>query len=213
MHIYLLRLLLIHCLWTTTTTTAAVATNDRIVRNLQRIVDTALQAESSDEVKNEDLIKQLSAILEEEEGFRVVDRPIRSVERIYDGSGDDVSDDLPPFYTNMSIITFTMVSRDLHQRAAMIVFSSNNSSLFVSGLCLCLANFSSVWNRLSTSCKENKRVRIFLSFMQERERKFQGNCCQKIKRSISQMLKLDYGCLSFSPSANARALARWINKQ
>lgn len=91
-------------IWTTS--------NDRIVRNIQRIVDTALQTETSDEVNNEDLIRQLTAILENEEGFRIVDRPIRSVgdnnQGIYDGSGD-MPDDLPPFNANMSIITFTMV--------------------------------------------------------------------------------------------------------
>ena len=120
-------------IWTTS--------NDRIVRNLQRIVDTALQTETSDEVNNEDLIRQLTAILENEEGFRIVDRPIRSLgdndQDIYDGSGDD----LPPFYSNMSIITFTMVRRRakffffclllaILERSTMIVFSSNNRSEF-----------------------------------------------------------------------------------
>lgn len=106
MYIVLLRLLLVHCLWTIIETTS----NERIVRNLQRIVDTALQTETSDEVNNDQLVRQLTAILEDEEGFRLVDRPIRSLtdndQDIYDGSGD-----LPPFYSNMSIITFTMVRR------------------------------------------------------------------------------------------------------
>lgn len=134
MYIVLLRLLLVHCLWTIIETTS----NERIVRNLQRIVDTALQTETSDEVNNDQLVRQLTAILEDEEGFRLVDRPIRSLadndQDIYDGSGD-----LPPFYSNMSIITFTMVRRrtnflfffprlDFLQRSTMIVFSSNNRS-------------------------------------------------------------------------------------
>lgn len=118
MYIYLLRLLLLNCLCTIPWTTTLTTSNDRIVRNLRRIVDTALQTETSDDVNNEDLIKQLSSILEEEDGFRIVDRPIRSVneqdqQRIYDGSGDDLPDDLPPFYTNMSIITFTMVRKEI----------------------------------------------------------------------------------------------------
>jgi len=106
----------INCLCTIALTSSS--TNNRIVRNLKRIVDTAFQQDTSDDINNELLIEQLSRILEQEEGFRIVDRKQRSIYRtgvdggrIFDGSGDIIEDvDLPPVYTNMSIVTFTLVS-------------------------------------------------------------------------------------------------------
>ncbi|CAF3656194.1 unnamed protein product [Rotaria sp. Silwood1] len=88
---------------------------DPIVRNLKHIVDTALQDDTSNDIDNKFLIEQLSRILEQEEGFRIADRKQRSIystsddnTRIFDGSGDLESEELPPVYSNMSIVAFTM---------------------------------------------------------------------------------------------------------
>jgi hypothetical protein len=108
--------IIINCLCTIALTSSS---NNRIVRNLKHIVDTALQQDTSDDINNDLLIEQLTQILEQEEGFQIVDRKQRSIyptDNIYDGSGDvfeDEDEDLPPFYSNMSIIQFTMVSRFL----------------------------------------------------------------------------------------------------
>lgn len=91
---------------------------DPIVRSLKRIVDKAIEEKTSDDIDNQSLIEQLSRILEQEEGLRIADRKPRSVyptgdedTSIYDGSGDLLDDEfLPPYYSNMSIIAFTMVS-------------------------------------------------------------------------------------------------------
>ncbi|UJR09447.1 hypothetical protein I4U23_013686 [Adineta vaga] len=92
---------------------------DPIVRNLKHIVDSALQQDTSDDINNELLIEELSRILEREEGFRLNDRQQRSIHpidedqtRIFDGSGDDISEDkdLPPLYSNMTLVTITMGS-------------------------------------------------------------------------------------------------------
>ncbi len=114
----LIIMMIINCLCTIDLTNSS---NNRIIRNLKHIVDTAFQQDTVDDINNELLIEQLSQILEQEEGFQIVDRKKRSLypidddqTRIFDGSGDIVEDeDLPPFYSNMSIITFTMVSRFL----------------------------------------------------------------------------------------------------
>jgi hypothetical protein len=111
--------IIINCLCTIALTSSSTNNkNDRIVRNLKRIVDTAFQQDTSDDINNELLIEQLSRILEQEEGFRIVDRKQRAIYRtgvdggrIFDGSGDIIEgEDLPPVYTNMSIVTFTLVS-------------------------------------------------------------------------------------------------------
>jgi hypothetical protein len=112
MYVFLF-LITINCLCTIALTSSS---NNRIVRDLKRIVDTALQEDASDDINNDLLIEQLSEILEQEEGFRIVDHQQRSNDKqtmIFDGSGDDILEDkdLPPFYTNMSIIAFTMVSQ------------------------------------------------------------------------------------------------------
>jgi len=111
-------MMIINCLCTIDLTNSS---SNRIIRNLKHIVDTAFQQDTVDDISNELLIEQLSQILEQEEGFQIVDRKKRSLypidddqTRIFDGSGDIIEDeDLPPFYSNMSIITFTMVSRFL----------------------------------------------------------------------------------------------------
>jgi hypothetical protein len=93
------------------------SSNNRIIENLKHIVDTALEKDLTD---NEFIIQQLSQILEEEEGFRIVNHTHQSIktsdiETFIDGSGDLIEDDeLPIFYTNMSIITFTIVSYVLY---------------------------------------------------------------------------------------------------
>jgi hypothetical protein len=114
----LIMMIIINCLCTIALMSSS---NNRIIRNLKHIVDTALQQDTSDDINNELLIEQLSQILEQEEGFRVVDRKHRSIyptnddqTRIFDGSGDIIEDkDLPLFYSNTSIIAFTMVRRFL----------------------------------------------------------------------------------------------------
>ena len=91
---------------------------DPIVRNLKHIVDTAFQQDASEDLNNELLIGQLSRILEQQEGFRLNDRQKRSMypigedeTPIFDGSGDVLENkDLPPFYSNMTLVTITMVS-------------------------------------------------------------------------------------------------------
>ena len=91
--------------------------NEPIVRNLKHIIDTTLQQNT---FNDELLVEQLSRIIEQEESFNVVDRKKRSVysyddnsdgTSIFDGSGDSISNEVvPPFYSNMSITTITMVS-------------------------------------------------------------------------------------------------------
>ena len=56
-------------------------------------------------------------LLEDEEGFRLVDGERRSIfanddeAHVFDGSGQMmVDEDLPPIYSNMSVIAFTLVS-------------------------------------------------------------------------------------------------------
>lgn len=150
----LIMLIIINCLCTIVLPSSS---NNRILRNLKHIVNTALEKETSDDINNEFLIEQLSQILEQEDGFRIIDRKQRSLfdeTEIFDGSGDIIEDEyLPPFYSNMSIITFTMV-RDISYlklinhlgtrclrpsgNFPVIVFWTNNRC-FLSGLFL--ANF------------------------------------------------------------------------
>jgi hypothetical protein len=110
--------IVINCLCTITRTNSSTNNNNnRIVRNLKHIVDTAIQQDTSDDINNELLIEQLSRILEQEEGFRIVDRKQRSIiptgddgNMIFDGSGDIIGDgEVPTFYANMSVIALTMV--------------------------------------------------------------------------------------------------------
>ncbi len=84
------------------------SSNHRIIENLKHIVDTAIENNLSD---NDFLIEQLSKILEEEEGFRIVNHTHQTMETLIDGSGDMIEyEEDPPFYVNMSIITFPIVS-------------------------------------------------------------------------------------------------------
>ncbi len=93
------------------------SSNNRIIENLKHIVDSAIENDLSD---NDLLIQQLSQILEEEEGFRIVNHINQSIktsdiETFIDGSGEFIDDEeLPIFYSNMSIITFTIVSYGLY---------------------------------------------------------------------------------------------------
>ncbi|CAF1449860.1 unnamed protein product [Rotaria magnacalcarata] len=116
----LIMLTIINCLCTIALTSSSTNTNsnriDPIVRSLKRIVDTALQEDTPEDIGNEYLIEQLSRILEQEEGFRIADRKSRSIypidedeSSVPDGSGY-IGDDknLPSFYPNMSIVAFTM---------------------------------------------------------------------------------------------------------
>jgi hypothetical protein len=114
----LIMVIVINCLCTITRTNSSTNNNNnRIVRNLKHIVDTAIQQDTSDDINNELLIEQLSRILEQEEGFRIVDRKQRSIiptgddgNMIFDGSGDINEDgEVPTFYANMSVIALTMV--------------------------------------------------------------------------------------------------------
>ena len=116
MYVFLFRFILLIIINGLCTMVLTSSSNNRIVRNLKRIVDTALQRDTSDDLHNDRLIEQLSEILEQEEGFRIVDRKRREIypnnadeASIFDGSGDLFDDDLPPFYSNMSIVAFTMV--------------------------------------------------------------------------------------------------------
>ncbi|CAF4178681.1 unnamed protein product, partial [Rotaria sp. Silwood2] len=110
---------IINCLCTITLTSSSTNNGsnriDPIVRNLKHIVDTALQDDTSNDIDNDFLIEQLSQILQQEEGFRIADRKQRSIYStgdddtgMFDGSGDLESEELPPVYSNMSIVTFTM---------------------------------------------------------------------------------------------------------
>lgn len=89
------------------------SSNNRIIENLKQIVDTALENDIPD---NDLLIQKLSQILEEEEGFRIVNHTNQSFQNFdmntfIDGSGDFIDDEeLPIFYSNMSIFTVTIVS-------------------------------------------------------------------------------------------------------
>lgn len=87
------------------------SSNDRVVQQLRRMISTALDDELNDET-NDTFVEQLSQILGDEEGFRLVNRERRSMPTDeFDGSGDPLDDEEspPPFYSNMSIIAFTMV--------------------------------------------------------------------------------------------------------
>ncbi|CAF3173678.1 unnamed protein product [Rotaria socialis] len=111
---------IINCLCTIARTSSSTNTNshriDPIVRSLKRIVDTALQEDAPEDIDNDSLIEQLSQILEQEEGFRIADHKPRSMYQtgedessVPDGSGDFIGDEkLPSFYSNMSIVAFTM---------------------------------------------------------------------------------------------------------
>jgi len=89
------------------------SSNNRIIENLKHIINSALENDLSD---NDLLIQQLSQILEEEEGFRIINHTNQSIktsdiETFIDGSGEFIEDEeLPIFYSNMSLITFTIVS-------------------------------------------------------------------------------------------------------
>lgn len=90
-------------------------TNDRIIKNLKQIVDAAMEQDFTDDNYNQVLIAQLSRIIEEEEGFQIVNQT-KYFDRnsSIDGSGDLMEnlddDEQPIFYANMSIITITIVS-------------------------------------------------------------------------------------------------------
>ena len=93
------------------------SSNDRVVQQLRRMISTALDDELNDDT-NETFVEQLSQILRDEEGFRLVNRERRSMptdefDRTFvDGSGDALDDEEPPpppFFSNMSIVAFTMV--------------------------------------------------------------------------------------------------------
>ena len=114
----LILIIIINCLCTIILTNSTT-TNNRIIQNLKHIVNTALEQDTSDDINNDLLIEQLSQILEHEEGFQIIDRKQRSLysnndnqRETFDGSGDIIDDEnLPPFYSNISIVAFTMVSR------------------------------------------------------------------------------------------------------
>ena len=116
-------MIIINCLCTIGFTSS---TNKRILRNLKHIVDNALEQNITDDISNDAIIEQLSQILEQEEGFRIVDREQRSIDtRVYDGSGDEYEDyDIPPFYLNMSIAAVTMVCLFLSSKQ-LIIFNRN----------------------------------------------------------------------------------------
>jgi hypothetical protein len=80
-----------------------------LIESLKHIVDNAIENDSYDDL----LLEQLTQILEEEEGFRIVNQSTRNFnpEIFIDGSGDWIDhEEQPPFYANLSIITFTIVS-------------------------------------------------------------------------------------------------------
>lgn len=89
------------------------ASNDRIIENLKQIVDAAREQDLNDENYNQLLIAQLSEIIEEEEGFRIVNQTKYFDQNSFiDGSGDLIDDEQQPiFYANMSIITIPLVSQ------------------------------------------------------------------------------------------------------
>lgn len=82
--------------------------------NLQHLVDTAFEHETPDDSL---WLAQLSRLLEDEEGFRLVDAERRAIfssddqRHVFDGSGEMIDEeDLPPIYSNMSVIAVTLVS-------------------------------------------------------------------------------------------------------
>jgi hypothetical protein len=104
------------------------SSNSRIIENLKHIVHTAIENDSSDDL----LIEQLNQILEEEEGFRIVNQSIRNFnsEIFIDGSGDWIEhEEESPFYANMSIITFTIVS---YVFVLLLLHQSKRWSQFIS---------------------------------------------------------------------------------
>ena len=84
-----------------------------MMKNLKQIVDVAMEHDDFiDENYNQILITQLSRIIEEEEGFQIVNQTkYFDTNNSIDGSGDLIdNDEQPIFYANMSIITITIVS-------------------------------------------------------------------------------------------------------
>ena len=103
-------LLLCFCCWLISFVNCS---NNRILKGLKTIVDTASENDLSDEY----LIERLSRILEEDEGFRMVHQLNQSMqhfdlENFIDGSGEliESEEEQPAFHANLSIITFTIVS-------------------------------------------------------------------------------------------------------
>ena len=92
--------------------------NDRIIENLKQIVDAAREQDLNDENYNQLLIAQLSEIIEEEEGFRIVNQTkYFDMNSFIDGSGGLIDEEQHPiFYANMSIITIPIVSQILMSR-------------------------------------------------------------------------------------------------
>ena len=112
LHIFCLMIIFVH------------STNNRLIDNLKRLVDTAIEKNYLDENSNDLLIEQLTRILEEEEGLRVDNQTIKHVDLV-DGSGELMEDqDYPPFYANMSIITITIVSQLFFHRSKLITLLS-----------------------------------------------------------------------------------------
>jgi hypothetical protein len=115
------------------------ASNDRIVQQLQHMIHTALEDDRIDD-NNGLLVEELSRILQDDEGFRMVnDRERRSMSdddidptlnSYVDGSGDLADpDEHSPFYSNMSIIAFTMVKVLFLPFTRLILHRSENSSV------------------------------------------------------------------------------------
>ena len=102
-----LLVLISHALSTDSSTNTLDNPRRSMLDNLQHLVDTAFDNETADDRL---WLEQLSRLLEDEEGFRLVEDadPHR---RVFDGSGEMMDEeDLPPVYSNMSVIAFTLVS-------------------------------------------------------------------------------------------------------
>lgn len=91
--------------------------NERMIENLKEIIDAARERDLNDENSNQFLIAQLSEIIADEEGFRIVNQTkYFDIDTSIDGSGDLIDHDeeqQPIFYANMTIITIPFVSQIL----------------------------------------------------------------------------------------------------
>lgn len=68
---------------------------------------------TSDDEHNQIFLEQLNELLQNDEGFEIIpDRERRSIDDqafIVDGSGDFSDEEIPPVFTNLSIVAITMV--------------------------------------------------------------------------------------------------------
>jgi hypothetical protein len=89
---------------------------ESVIGQLQHMIDHAFQQET---INDQALMDHLHRVLQDEDGFRIVDNQLRALTEhesmnmpYVDGSGDIFDEtSLGPVYSNMSVVTFTMVSK------------------------------------------------------------------------------------------------------